>query len=155
MLNVKWDLLINNIKQFGYLKFEFELRSIDLDKENRTALIVDDEETMLDIESFILRKIGFNTLKASNSLEACRLYEDKKEHIDIVVLDMRMPDENGTDTYKRLKRMNPNIKVLISTGSEKDRDVDEILNDGQNGFIKKPFKFDEFTSNVNTILSMK
>jgi DNA-binding NtrC family response regulator len=126
-----------------------------MNKENRTALIVDDEETMLDIESFILRKIGFNTLKANNSAEAYSLYEDKKEHIDIVVLDMRMPDENGTDTYKRLKRMNPDIRVLISTGSEKDRDVDEILNDGQNGFIKKPFKFDEFTSNVNAILSMK
>ena len=124
-------------------------------KEDRTALIVDDEEIMLDIESFMLQKIGFNTLKAINSVEACRLYEDKKEHIDIVVLDMRMPDENGTDTYKRLKRMNPNIRVLISSGLEKNRDVDEILNDGQNGFIKKPFKFDEFTSNVNTILSVK
>jgi DNA-binding NtrC family response regulator len=155
MLRGYWDLLKNSIKQLGYFKIEFELRSIDMDKENRTALIVDDEETMLDIESFILRKIGFNTLKANNSVEACSLYEDKKEHIDIVVLDMRMPDENGTDTYKRLKRMNPDIRVLISTGSEKDRDVDEILNDGQNGFIKKPFKFDEFTSNVNTILSMK
>jgi DNA-binding NtrC family response regulator len=126
-----------------------------MDKENRTALIVDDEEIMLDIESFMLQKIGFNTLKAINSVEACRLYEDRKEHIDIVVLDMRMPDENGTDTYKRLKRMNPNIRVLMSSGLEKNRDVDEILKDGQNGFIKKPFKFDEFTSNVNTILSVK
>jgi DNA-binding NtrC family response regulator len=126
-----------------------------MDKKNKTALIVDDEETMLDIESFILRKIGFNTLKASNSVEACRLYKDKKQNIDIVVLDMRMPDENGTDTYKRLKRMNPDIRVLISSGLEKNRDVDEILNDGQNGFIKKPFKFDEFTSNVNSILSVK
>ena len=124
-------------------------------KEDRTALIVDDEEIMLDIESFMLQKIGFNTLKAINSVEACRLYEDKKEHIEIVVLDMCMPDENGTGTYKRLKRMNPNIRVLISSGLEKNRDVDEILNDGQNGFIKKPFKFDEFTSNVNTILSVK
>ena len=126
-----------------------------MNKEKRTALIVDDEKIMLDIESFMLQKAGFNTLKASNSEEACRLYEEKKEHIDIVVLDMLMPDEKGTDTYKSLKRMNPDIRVLISTGSEKDRDVDEILNDGQNGFIKKPFKFDEFTSNVNTILSMK
>jgi DNA-binding NtrC family response regulator len=155
MLYEKWDLLINNIKQFGYFKFEFESRSIDMGKEDRTALIVDDEEIMLDIESFMLQKIGFNTLKAINSVEACRLYEDKKEHIEIVVLDMCMPDENGTGTYKRLKRMNPNIRVLISSGLEKNRDVDEILNDGQNGFIKKPFKFDEFTSNVNTILSVK
>jgi DNA-binding NtrC family response regulator len=126
-----------------------------MDKENRTALIVDDEEIMLDIESFFLQKIGFNTLKAGNSVKACSLYEDKKEQIDIVVLDMLMPNEKGTNTYKKLKKMNPDIRVLICSGLEKDRDIDEILNDGQNGFIKKPFKFDEFTSNVNTILSVK
>ena len=126
-----------------------------MNKEKRTALIVDDEKIMLDIESFMLQKMGFNTLKASNSAEACRLYEDKKEHIDIVVLDMLMPDEKGTATYKRLKKMNPIIRVLISSGLEKGGDVDEILNDGQNGFIKKPFKFEEFTCNIDTILSMK
>lgn len=126
-----------------------------MDKEKTTALIVDDEEIMLDIESFMLQKIGFNTLKASNSAEACRLYEEEKEHIDIIILDMLMPDEKGTDTYKKLKRLNPDIRVLIASGSEKDRNVDEILNDGQNGFIKKPFKFDEFTFNVDTILSVK
>ena len=126
-----------------------------MNKEKRTALIVDDEKIMLDIESFMLQKIGFNTLKAINSAEACRLYEDKKEHIDIVVLDMLMPDEKGTNTYKRLKKMNPDIRVLISSGLEKGGDVDEILNDGQNGFIKKPFKFEEFTCNIDTILSMK
>jgi DNA-binding NtrC family response regulator len=145
----------NYIKQLGYFKFEFELRSIDMDKENRTALIVDDDQIMLDIESFFLRKIGFKTLKATNSAKACSLYEDKKEQIDIVVLDMLMPNEKGTNIYKKLKKMNPDIRVLICSGLEKDRDVDEILNDGQNGFIKKPFKFDEFTSNVNTILSVK
>ena len=126
-----------------------------MNKEKRTALIVDDEKIMLDIESFMLQKIGFNTLKAINPAEACRLYEDKKEHIDIVVLDMLMPDEKGTATYKRLKKMNPIIRVLISSGLEKGGDVDEILNDGQNGFIKKPFKFEEFTCNIDTILSMK
>jgi DNA-binding NtrC family response regulator len=126
-----------------------------MDKEKRTALIVDDEKIMLDIESFMLQKIGFNTLKASNSVEACRFYKEKKQHIDIVVLDKFMPDEKGIDTYKRLKRMNPDIRVLISSGSEKDRDVGEILKNGQNGFIKKPFKFDEFPFNNDTILSVK
>ncbi len=126
-----------------------------MSEKKRTALIVDDEETVLDIESFMLQKIGFNTLKASNSAEACQLYEDKKEHIDIVVLDMIMPDENGANTYKRLKKLNPDIRVLITSGFEKNGNVDEILNDGQNGFIQKPFKFEEFTNNIDTMLSMK
>jgi CheY-like chemotaxis protein len=124
-----------------------------MNEEKRTALIVDDEEIMLDIESFMLQKIGFNILKAGNSAEACRLYEDKKEHIDIVVLDMIMPDENGANTYKRLKKMNPDIRVLVSSGLERDGNIDEILNDGQNGFIRKPFKFEEFTNNIDAMLS--
>lgn len=124
-----------------------------MNAEKRTALIVDDEKSIRDIESLMLQKIGFNTLKASNSAEACQLYEVEKEHIDIVVLDMSMPDENGDKTYKRLKKMNPDIRVLISSGLEKDGNVDEILNDGQNGFIQKPFKFDDFTSNIDTMLS--
>ena len=126
-----------------------------MDKEKRTALIVDDEKIMLDIQSLMLQKIGFDTLKASNSSEACRLYEDEKERIDIVVLDMLMPGEKGTDTYKRLKKMNPDIRVLISSGLEKNRDVEEILNDGQHGFIQKPFKFEEFTNNIDTVLSVR
>ncbi len=126
-----------------------------MSEEKRTALIVDDEETVLDIESFMLQKIGFNTLKASNSEEACQLYEDKKELIDIVVLDMIMPDENGANTYKRLKKLNPDIRVLITSGFEKNGNVDEILNDGQNGFIQKPFKFEEFTNNIDRMLSLK
>jgi two-component system cell cycle sensor histidine kinase/response regulator CckA len=124
-----------------------------MDEEKRTALIVDDEEIMLDIESFMLQKIGFNILKAGNSAEACQLYKDKKEHIDIVVLDMIMPDENGANTYKRLKKMNPDIRVLVSSGLERDGSIDEILNDGQNGFIRKPFQFEEFTNNIDAMLS--
>jgi len=126
-----------------------------MSEEKRTALIVDDEETVLDIESFMLQRIGFNTLKASNSSEACQLYEDKKEHIDIVVLDMIMPDESGANTYKRLKKLNPDIRVLITSGFEKNGNVDEILNDGQNGFIQKPFKFEELTNNIDRMLSLK
>ena len=126
-----------------------------MNEEKRIALIVDDEETVLDIESLMLQKIGFNTLRATNSAEACQLYEDKKEDIDIVVLDMIMPDETGASTYKRLKKLNPDIRVLITSGMEKNGNVDEILNDGQNGFIQKPIKFAELTKNIDTVLSLE
>ena len=120
----------------------------------KTVLIVDDEEMMLDIEALMLQRIGFNILKASNSTEACQLYKNEKDHIDLVVLDMIMPGENGIATYKRLKGMNPGIKVLISTGYGTDGEVEAILKDGQHGFIQKPFQFKEFTSKIDAILSM-
>jgi DNA-binding NtrC family response regulator len=122
--------------------------------EKGTVLVVDDEELVLDMEATMLQRIGFNTLKASNSAEACQVFNAEKEHIDLVILDVIMPDEYGTVTYKRLKRMNPDIRVLISTGYGTDGEVEDIVKDSQNGLIQKPFKFKEFSSKIEAILSM-
>jgi two-component system cell cycle sensor histidine kinase/response regulator CckA len=119
-----------------------------------TVLVVDDEEMALYVEVLMLQRIGYNTLEASNSAEACKLYRNKKDHIDLVVLDMVLPDENGATTYKVLKTINPDIKVLVSTGYGTDENVQDILNDRQNGLIHKPFHFKQFTSKVETILSV-
>ena len=122
-------------------------------KSKRTALIVDDDDIVLEVEEFMCKKIGFEVLKAKSGMQACRLYQDEKDHIDLVVLDMIMPDEHGAKTYKQLKKINPNIKVLVSSGMGKDNSVRKIINDWPNGFLPKPIKFEEFTKSVDTILS--
>jgi len=118
-----------------------------------TVLVVDDEEMVLELEASMLHRIGYNTLTASNSAEACQVFNEKNKQIDLVILDMIMPDENGATTYKRLKMIDPDVKVLISTGYGKDGNVEEILNDSQNRLILKPFKFLEFTDKIDTMLS--
>ena len=131
------------------------LRSHDMKMENKkkTILIVDDEEVVLDVEGLMLKKMGFNILKANSSKKACNLYRNKKDHIDLVILDMIMPGDNGAVTYRKLKTINPGIKVLISSGFWKDLNVREILSDGKNSFIQKPFKYAEFNKKVESILS--
>ena len=119
-----------------------------------TVLVVDDEEMVLELEASMLHRIGYNTLTASNSAEACRLFNENNEQIDLVILDMIMPDENGATTYKRLKMIDPDVKVLISTGYGRDESVEEILNDNQNRLILKPFKYVEFTDQIDTMLSL-
>ncbi len=120
---------------------------------NRTILIVDDEEMVLVIEALMLERMGFKTLKANSSEKAYRLFRDKKDNIDLVILDMIMPGDNGAVIYKKLKRINSGIRVLISSGFWKDINVKEILNDGHNSFIQKPFKFAEFSQKIDSILS--
>jgi DNA-binding NtrC family response regulator len=132
----------------------FSWRGTNMNERKGTVLVVDDEDMALYVEILMLRRIGYNTLQASNSAEACQLYRNEKDHIELVVLDMVLPDENGATTYKVLKRINPDIKVLISTGYGTDENVQQILNDSQNGLIQKPFKFKQFTSKVETILSI-
>ena len=78
----------------------------------RTVLIVDDEEVVLDVEGLMLKKIDFNILKANNSKKACRLYRNKKDDIDLVILDMIMPGDNGAEAYQKLKKMNSGIRSM-------------------------------------------
>ena len=121
--------------------------------EKRTILIVDDEKVVLDVEELMLQKMGFNTLTASSPEKAYQIYEVEKDNIDLVILDMIMPGDNGAVAYQKLKRINSGIKVLVSSGFWKDINVKEILNDRQNNFIQKPFKFDELNEKVDSILS--
>ena len=123
--------------------------------EKRAVLIVDDEEMVLDIEALMLERMGFKALKANNSEKACQVYRAKKDKIDLVILDMIMPGDNGAVIYKKLKRINAGIRVLISSGFWKDINVREILDDGHNSFIQKPFKFAEFNKKIDSILSTK
>jgi DNA-binding NtrC family response regulator len=128
-------------------------RDDKMKNEKRTILIVDDEEVVLDVEGLMLKKMGFNILKANSSAKAYRLYKNKKDEIDLVILDMIMPGENGAATYEKLKMINPGIKVLVSSGFWKDLNVRAILSDGKNSFIQKPFKYDEFNKKVNSMLA--
>jgi DNA-binding NtrC family response regulator len=121
--------------------------------EKQTILIVDDEQVVLDIEALMLEKMGFNTLKANSPEQAYQIYQVEKDNIDLVILDMIMPGDNGAEAYQKLKKINSGIKVLISSGFWKDINVKEILSDRQNRFIQKPFKFEEFNEKVDSILS--
>jgi DNA-binding NtrC family response regulator len=121
--------------------------------EKQTILIVDDEQVVLDIEALMLEKMGFNTLKANSPEQAYQIYQVEKDNIDLVILDMIMPGDNGAEAYQKLKRINAGIKVLVSSGFWKDINVKEILSDRQNRFIQKPFKFEELNEKVDSILS--
>jgi DNA-binding NtrC family response regulator len=121
--------------------------------EKRTILIVDDEQVVLDIEALMLEKMGFNTLKANSPEQAYQIYQVEKDNIDLVILDMIMPGDNGAEAYQKLKKINSGIKVLVSSGFWKDINVKEILSDRQNRFIQKPFNFEELNEKVDSILS--
>lgn len=119
----------------------------------RTVLIVDDEQIVLDVEALMMEKMGFNTLKASSPEKAYQIYEIEKDNIDLVILDMLMPGDNGAEAYQKLKRIKPGIRVLISSGFWCDTQVKTILSDRKNSFIQKPFKFEELNEKVDSILS--
>ncbi|MDL1985283.1 MAG: PAS domain S-box protein, partial [Deltaproteobacteria bacterium] len=85
-------------------------------KGTETVLLVDDEEIILDIGRDLLKAMGCKTLTARGGHEAIELYQKNQDEIDIVILDMIMPNMSGGEVYDRMKEINPDIKALLSSG---------------------------------------
>ena len=117
-----------------------------------TILVVDDEEMILSAGRAMLEKTGYRVLTAEGGRKAVSIYETRKAEIDLVVLDMVMPDMSGGDTYDRLKKINPAVRVLLSSGYSINGQAEEILDRGCNGFIQKPFTLKDFSVKVREIL---
>jgi PAS domain S-box-containing protein len=119
-----------------------------------TILIVDDEDMILDVGKAMLEKLGYRTVTAGNGQEALVLYEEQRGKIDLVILDMIMPGMGGGETYDRLKEIDGNVKVILSSGYSINGQATEIMDRGCDGFIQKPFAMEDLSRKVREVLDM-
>ena len=122
-------------------------------EETETILLVDDEEIVLKICEKMLERLGYRVLKAGSGMEAINIYKDKMEAIDMVILDMIMPNMDGGKTYEKMKTINPKVKVLLASGYSVESQANEILKRGCDGFIQKPFKLKGLSEKLIEILN--
>ncbi len=117
-----------------------------------TVLLVDDEQVILEVGQDLLEAIGYRVLIARDGNEAIEVYKKNRDEIEIVVLDMVMPGMGGGEAYDRIKGINPDIKILLSSGFSIDGEATEILERGCDGFIQKPFNIKEFSQAIRKVL---
>ncbi|MDY6837660.1 MAG: PAS domain S-box protein [Thermodesulfobacteriota bacterium] len=117
-----------------------------------TVLLVDDEAAVLEVGMKLLGVMGYHVLTARDGNEALAVYETHGADIDIILLDMVMPNMGGGEAYDRMKEINPRIKVLLSSGYSIDGRAQEILDRGCNGFIQKPFDMKQLSARLREIL---
>jgi CheY-like chemotaxis protein len=117
-----------------------------------TVLLVDDEEVILKVGQELLEAMACRVLIARDGKEAIEVYRKKRDEIDVVVLDIVMPNMGGGEAYDRLKEINPDIKVLLSSGYSIDGEATEILESGCDGFIQKPFNMKELSRAIREVL---
>ena len=120
-----------------------------------TILLIDDDEMVLETGAMMLKRLGYTVFSADNGKTALRIYEQKRDHIEMVILDMIMPDISGSETYDALKKVDPDVKVLLSSGYSIDGQAEEILGRGCDGFIQKPFTMEELSMKVQEILNQR
>jgi len=119
---------------------------------NETLLLVDDEEDILKISTEMLNRLGYKVMSVRSGIEAVKLFTEKKDEIHLVILDMVMPEMNGTETFDLLKQIKPDLRVLLSSGYSLSAEASQILKNGHNSFIQKPFDINRVSSKIREIL---
>lgn len=119
---------------------------------NETILLIDDENMVIDVGRRLLEKLGYQVLTASSGRAAVDIFEKEHARIELVILDMIMPEMGGSETFDRLRAIDAGIRVLLSSGYNIDGQATEILNRGCMGFIQKPFTLTQLSAKVREIL---
>ena len=108
-------------------------------EQEKTILLIDDEEMVINISEMMLKRLGYRVLKAHSGYEGLQLFEENKSEIDLIISDLEMPKMNGKEVMDKIREINPEIKVLLSSGALTDADEKNVINKGFNGFLKKPY----------------
>lgn len=119
-----------------------------------TILFVDDEDMITDVGRQLLEKLGYTVLTAGSGREAVEIFQKHLNEISLVIIDMIMPGLNGGETYDELKKIDPNIKVLLASGYSINGLAQDILDRGCHGFIQKPFNIKTLSNKIRTVLAI-
>ena len=122
---------------------------------DESILVVDDEQIIIDHIKEMLETLGYEVFTRNKGKDAIDIYEEKQNKISLVILDMVMPEMSGTDIYQHLKRINPEVKVLLASGYTADEKALEILKDKRCGFIQKPFDIVHLSHKVREVIDSK
>jgi two-component system cell cycle sensor histidine kinase/response regulator CckA len=128
---------------------EYKAKKIGM---NRTILVIDDENMIVDMSKDMLCSIGFNVHTATNGFDGLKLYKKYKMKIDIVLLDLLMPGMSGTTCYEKLKLINPQIKVIVASGIGELSKKKELEKMGINAYLEKPYDLEGITTKLENIL---
>lgn len=122
---------------------------------HHTVLIIDDEEMIRDLARDILEMQGYSILCAEDGIEGIKLYQNNRDKIDCIILDLTMPRMSGRETYIKLKEIDCKAKIILSTGFGKDERAQEIVALGVHGIVQKPYRMEELIRVVQRMASAK
>jgi len=117
------------------------------------VMLVDDEAILRLSGHCLLEELGYQVYLAEDGEQALELYARERDQIGLVILDMVMPKLSGKETFLRLKELNPQVRVLFSSGFHREGTVHELLEIGAKGFIHKPYRLQLLSTSVAEALA--
>ena len=124
----------------------------DIVKGTGTILLIDDEKMILDVGCELLEELGYTVLPAGSGQVAIDIFQNDRDKIDMIIMDMIMPEMSGSQTFDRLKEISPDVKILLSSGYSVDGQATDILRRGCDGFIQKPFNMNQLAERIQKIM---
>jgi len=131
---------------------DLEDTSGPLEHGDERILIVDDESPVRNVLAMSLEHLGYKVATAASGREALDYFSSVAGGVDLVILDMLMPQMPGEEVFRRLKELQSDVRVLVISGYSSAELVSEILDNGGKGFIQKPFAIDELSRKVRECL---
>lgn len=117
----------------------------------KKALIIDDEQPLLDIISEVLKHLDIESIQAPNGKSAIEIAKGKNI-FDLILVDMNMPELNGKDTYKELRKKHPQSAVIFMSGYDISDKIEEMKLNNPNTFLKKPFSISQLSQTVKALV---
>lgn len=122
---------------------------------SETILIVDDHETIWDFLIEALQELGYSVLLAENGLDAVEIYRENPGAVDLVLMDMIMPKCGGHEAFYQIREIDPQAKILLSSGYVSENEVQDLLRQGACGFLSKPHRIATVAQAVRDALDGK
>jgi PAS domain S-box-containing protein len=117
-----------------------------------TVLLVDDEETVRAIGTMMLSRLGLTVISACDGREAVGVFAQHHDEIDCVILDLTMPHMDGEQAYRELRRIDPTVHVIMSSGYNEQEVTQRFVGKGLAGFIQKPYELDKLVETLRRTL---
>lgn len=120
-----------------------------------TVLFVDDEQTIRQVGKWMVEKLGYTVILAGDGQEAVEIFKERQEEIAFVLLDLTMPVMGGEETFHALRRIRPDIPVIISSGYSESEVLAQFAGQGIAGFIEKPYQLDALKIKIQSVMESR
>jgi CheY-like chemotaxis protein len=129
-----------------------ESDEVDVPAAGRTVLLVDDEDMIRCLARSVLEAAGFEVLEAQDGADAVELFRREYHRIDLVILDLTMPRLSGRDAFRSMAAIDPDARVMFSSGYSAD-DLSDVT--GAVGLLAKPYRPQELVGAVRRALATR
>lgn len=116
------------------------------------VLVVDDEKAVLRICVTMVKLCGFRTISATDGADAVSIFRERSDEIDLVLMDLTMPNMDGVAAMHELRRLKPNIKIILSSGFNEQELDERISEQSPSGFIRKPYSMQNLEAELRRVM---